>query len=186
MQIQGFTLAERDRHLHRHTRVVHDNAAPSRLRENRVQAVIGFPVARVLQTEGDQARFSRVEVVRKQGGVAAQLDAVLFCDPHRDAQHSLHVAVPVVVEGDVPVLRLHVGAGRDGEVEPHGGGHASIEVLEDDVVVVVVGVEVCIDANLEVRAHPRRVADVREHANGSGLVPVVRDVTLEHQHAIWR
>ena len=109
---------------------------------------------------------------------------MLFGDTHRDAQHALHVAVAVVVEGDVPILRLHLRARWDGEVEPHAGGHAGIEVLENDVVVVVVGVEVGVNANLEVGAHPRRVAHVGEHADWGGLVPVVRDVALEHQHAV--
>ena len=79
---------------------------------------------------------------------------MLFGHAHRNGEHALHVAVAVIVEGDVPVLLLDVSTGGNGKVEPHAGGHPGIEILQDDVVVVVVRIQVCVDANLEVWAHP--------------------------------
>ena len=185
VQVHRFTLVQVDRKRHNRASIVHHKSGPVRFGKDRTQAVIRIPIAGVLQAERDEPGLAGQQGIREQRRVAVELDAVLFRHAHWNGEHALHFAVGVIVEGHVPILLLHVGTRWDGQVEPHAGGHASVEILEDDVVVVVVRVEVRVDADLQVWAHPRGVADLGKHADRGRLVPVVGDVTLQDQQAVW-
>ena len=186
VQVDRFTLVQVDRKRHNRAGLVHHKSSPVRFGKDRTQAVIRIPIAGVLQAERDEPGLAGQQGIREQRRVAVELDAVLFRHAHRNGEHALHLAVGVIVEGHVPILLLHVGARWNGQVEPDAGGHACVEILEDDVVVVVVRVEVRVDADLQVWAHPRGVADLGKHADRGRLVPVVGDVTLQDQQAVWR